>query len=287
MVPVLRNAHAMGIAAIGAEIRRLAEAARGGHLHAERPPRSDDRREQHRQLRVRGRDPAPQPGQRGHGRDGGHPAARARRRRRRRRAAGLHALADVRPPGAGRRRGRPRAHRPGLAAAGRRVACETCLHEDRLAPAVGDRDRLRARPGRRPGRRDGRVRLPAGRRHEAGRLPERAPPRTAADLAGDRRGRPPEDGRARAALHPGQGAAPARTARRDPDPGPLPRLRGTERSGAARPGRARDVGREGRLAGPAHDGGRDRADRGRRRHARAAPTARRRSPTCSDRGSRA
>lgn len=31
-VPVLRNAHAMGIAAIGAEIRRLAEAARGGHL---------------------------------------------------------------------------------------------------------------------------------------------------------------------------------------------------------------------------------------------------------------
>jgi len=33
MVPVLRNAHAMGIAAIGAEIGRLAEAARGGHLH--------------------------------------------------------------------------------------------------------------------------------------------------------------------------------------------------------------------------------------------------------------
>jgi pyruvate dehydrogenase E2 component (dihydrolipoamide acetyltransferase) len=32
MVPVLRNAHAMGIAAIGAEIRRLAEAARGGNL---------------------------------------------------------------------------------------------------------------------------------------------------------------------------------------------------------------------------------------------------------------
>ncbi len=33
MVPVLRNAHAMGIAAIAAEIGRLAEAARGGHLH--------------------------------------------------------------------------------------------------------------------------------------------------------------------------------------------------------------------------------------------------------------
>jgi 2-oxoisovalerate dehydrogenase E2 component (dihydrolipoyl transacylase) len=33
MVPVLRNAHAMGIAVIGGEIRRLAEAARGGHLH--------------------------------------------------------------------------------------------------------------------------------------------------------------------------------------------------------------------------------------------------------------
>ena len=32
MVPVLRNAHAMGIAGIGAEIGRLAEAARGGHL---------------------------------------------------------------------------------------------------------------------------------------------------------------------------------------------------------------------------------------------------------------
>jgi pyruvate dehydrogenase E2 component (dihydrolipoamide acetyltransferase) len=32
MVPVLRNAHAMGIAGIGGEIRRLAEAARGGHL---------------------------------------------------------------------------------------------------------------------------------------------------------------------------------------------------------------------------------------------------------------
>jgi pyruvate dehydrogenase E2 component (dihydrolipoamide acetyltransferase) len=32
MVPVLRNTHAMGIAAIGAEIGRLAEAARGGHL---------------------------------------------------------------------------------------------------------------------------------------------------------------------------------------------------------------------------------------------------------------
>ena len=32
MVPVLRNTHAMGIAGIGGEIRRLAEAARGGHL---------------------------------------------------------------------------------------------------------------------------------------------------------------------------------------------------------------------------------------------------------------
>ena len=32
MVPVLRNAHTTGVAAIGAEIRRLAEAARGGHL---------------------------------------------------------------------------------------------------------------------------------------------------------------------------------------------------------------------------------------------------------------
>lgn len=32
MVPVLRNAHSMGIAAIAGEIRRLAEAARGGHL---------------------------------------------------------------------------------------------------------------------------------------------------------------------------------------------------------------------------------------------------------------
>jgi pyruvate dehydrogenase E2 component (dihydrolipoamide acetyltransferase) len=32
MVPVLRNAHAMGIAPIAAEIRRLAEAAREGHL---------------------------------------------------------------------------------------------------------------------------------------------------------------------------------------------------------------------------------------------------------------
>jgi 2-oxoisovalerate dehydrogenase E2 component (dihydrolipoyl transacylase) len=32
MVPVLRNAHAKGIVAIAAEIRRLAEAARGGHL---------------------------------------------------------------------------------------------------------------------------------------------------------------------------------------------------------------------------------------------------------------
>jgi 2-oxoisovalerate dehydrogenase E2 component (dihydrolipoyl transacylase) len=32
MVPVLRNAHSMGIAGIASEIRRLAEAARGGHL---------------------------------------------------------------------------------------------------------------------------------------------------------------------------------------------------------------------------------------------------------------
>ena len=32
MVPVLRNAHSMGIAGIAGEIRRLAEAARGGHL---------------------------------------------------------------------------------------------------------------------------------------------------------------------------------------------------------------------------------------------------------------
>jgi pyruvate dehydrogenase E2 component (dihydrolipoamide acetyltransferase) len=32
MVPVLRNTHSMGIGGIGAEIRRLAEAARGGHL---------------------------------------------------------------------------------------------------------------------------------------------------------------------------------------------------------------------------------------------------------------
>jgi pyruvate dehydrogenase E2 component (dihydrolipoamide acetyltransferase) len=32
MVPVLQNAHAMGIAGVSAEIRRLAEAARGGHL---------------------------------------------------------------------------------------------------------------------------------------------------------------------------------------------------------------------------------------------------------------
>jgi pyruvate/2-oxoglutarate dehydrogenase complex dihydrolipoamide acyltransferase (E2) component len=35
MVPVLRNAHAVGIGSVAAEIRRLAEAARGGHLHAE------------------------------------------------------------------------------------------------------------------------------------------------------------------------------------------------------------------------------------------------------------
>ena len=60
MVPVLRNAHSMGIAGIASEIRRLAEAARGGHLHAERPPRSHDRREQHRELRLRGRDAPPQ-----------------------------------------------------------------------------------------------------------------------------------------------------------------------------------------------------------------------------------
>jgi len=33
MVPVLRNADAMGIAGIAAEIGRLADAARGGHLH--------------------------------------------------------------------------------------------------------------------------------------------------------------------------------------------------------------------------------------------------------------
>ena len=33
MVPVVRNAQAMGITAIASEIRRLAEAARGGHLH--------------------------------------------------------------------------------------------------------------------------------------------------------------------------------------------------------------------------------------------------------------
>ncbi len=33
MVPVLRNAHAMGIAGIAAEIRRLADATRDGHLH--------------------------------------------------------------------------------------------------------------------------------------------------------------------------------------------------------------------------------------------------------------
>jgi pyruvate dehydrogenase E2 component (dihydrolipoamide acetyltransferase) len=32
MVPVLRNAHSMGIAGIASEIRRLAETARGGHL---------------------------------------------------------------------------------------------------------------------------------------------------------------------------------------------------------------------------------------------------------------
>jgi 2-oxoisovalerate dehydrogenase E2 component (dihydrolipoyl transacylase) len=32
IVPVLRNAHSMGIAGIASEIRRLAEAARGGHL---------------------------------------------------------------------------------------------------------------------------------------------------------------------------------------------------------------------------------------------------------------
>jgi pyruvate dehydrogenase E2 component (dihydrolipoamide acetyltransferase) len=32
MVPVLRDAHSTGIAAIASEIRRLAEAARGGHL---------------------------------------------------------------------------------------------------------------------------------------------------------------------------------------------------------------------------------------------------------------
>jgi pyruvate dehydrogenase E2 component (dihydrolipoamide acetyltransferase) len=33
MVPVLRNAHAMGVAGIAGEIRRLAAAARDGHLH--------------------------------------------------------------------------------------------------------------------------------------------------------------------------------------------------------------------------------------------------------------
>lgn len=35
VVPVLRNAHEMGMASIAAEIRRLAEAARGGHLRPE------------------------------------------------------------------------------------------------------------------------------------------------------------------------------------------------------------------------------------------------------------
>ena len=43
----------------------------------------------------------------------------------------------------------------------------------------------------------------------------------------------------RAALHPGHGPPPPRTARRDPHAGPLPRLRGAERAGAARAGRAR------------------------------------------------
>ena len=45
--------------------------------------------------------------------------------------------------------------------------------------------------------------------------------------------------------------------------------------------------REGRLARPAHAGGRDRPDRGRRAPCSTAPTARRRSPTCCGRGSRA
>ena len=47
--------HALGIGGIASEIRRLAEAARGGHLHPAGPPGSHDRREQHRQLRHRGR----------------------------------------------------------------------------------------------------------------------------------------------------------------------------------------------------------------------------------------
>ena len=81
MVPVLRNADEMGIAGVGAEIGRLAGAARGGHLQpndlhgatigvsntgsygSEAGTRCSTR-------------------QRGHGRDGRHPAARARRGRR-------------------------------------------------------------------------------------------------------------------------------------------------------------------------------------------------------------
>ena len=72
----------LGIGEIAAEIARLAEAARVERADPRRHGGPDDRRHEHRQLRVRVRDPAPEPGARGDDRARGDRASGARDRRR-------------------------------------------------------------------------------------------------------------------------------------------------------------------------------------------------------------
>ena len=99
-------------------------AAGGGRPGRTSPPRRGDgrhdRREQHRLLRLGGRDAAPQSRERRDGGPGRDPTARARRERRRGREARMHDLADVRPSRARRRGGRPGAHGSGDAPGRRR-----------------------------------------------------------------------------------------------------------------------------------------------------------------------
>jgi len=116
MVPVLADVGSLGISEIG----RDRAPRRGGaveHAVARRRRRGDDRRHEHRQLRLGVRDAAPQPRARGDDRTRGDRAPSPRRRRRRASTSGVHALVDVRPsrarrgdrrPGLGRARRAPR-----------------------------------------------------------------------------------------------------------------------------------------------------------------------------------
>ncbi len=130
LVPVVRDAGSIGIGAVAAEIERLAAGRARGIAAAGRRGGGDGRGQQHRQLRLRVRHAAAEPRPRGHDRARRDRAAGAGRGRPRRGQARMHALAHVRPSGARRGGGRPRAggagRRARVAAAAPGAPAVTC-----------------------------------------------------------------------------------------------------------------------------------------------------------------